>query len=339
MRATDPKPLLVLLALACLEVGAASPIICPRADQEGGNRYSCESWQTVKASPAATDLALRCEWSTTAGAPIGSCGDQRWTQWSQIDAGRFVLVEGGVWALKSSTGSTSPPVTPPTPEPPTTPTWTGDMVLSWTPPTLNTDGTSIVPPITYRVTVDGTVRATVSTLTYTVTGLAPGQHCATLAAITSGGTSAETGAACKTIAEPTPTCTAPQPAAETRTAQCTAPQVGAWTQARTYVAAAYPTCWSAGEWTPAAPPAGVCTTPVPTPVVVPVVAGLSHSPVFGISGTGTRGTTVLGFVAAGKPCTGAVVYSYRGRSYRRVASADVIWWASTPTSNAAVACQ
>lgn len=228
----------------------------------------------------------------------------------------------------------------PPPNPPPTSSWTGDMVLNWTAPTTNVDGSAIAPPISYRVTVDGAVRATVTGLSYTVTGLAAGPHTATIASSTASGFSAETSPVTITLVEPppNPTCTAPQPAAETQTVQCTAPQLGTWTQTRTYSAAAYPTCWAAGAWSPAAPPAGACTTPAPTPVVVEVAAGVAASPIFGISGTNTRGTTVLGFVPVGKACTGAVVYTYRGRSYRRFNTADAIWWQSAPTSSAAVAC-
>lgn len=83
-----------------------------------------------------------------------------------------------------------------------------------------------------------------------------------------------------------------------------------------------------------------CVVPPPpaTPMVVAVVPGINMSPVFGISGT-TRGTTVLGFVPVGKPCTGATVYSYRGAKYYRFTSSDALWWQSTATSAAAVACQ
>ena len=122
--------------------------------------------------------------------------------------------------------------------------------------------------------------------------------------------------------------------------QCAAPQVGSWTQTRTYSAAAYPTCWTAGAWSPATAPAGTCVAipPPPVAVVAPWWRAENMAPVFGISGSNTRGTTVLGFVPVGKACTGPVVYSYRSQGYRRVASADVVWWASTPTTAAAVAC-
>lgn len=73
---------------------------------------------------------------------------------------------------------------------------------------------------------------------------------------------------------PPTTCTTPQPAAETRTQTCPSGTTGSWSQTRTYSAAAYPTCWTAGAWTPATAPSGACTpvvTPPPTnpPPTVP----------------------------------------------------------------------
>jgi hypothetical protein len=231
---------------------------------------------------------------------------------------------------------------PPLPEPPPPPAWTGELDLSWTAPTRNTDGTPIVPPLSYRVTINGVAVTTVSTLTYTASGLPAGQHCATVATISAGGTSAESLPACATLAPPaTNVCTAPQPAAETQTVACPAGTTGSWTQTRTYSAAAFPTCWTAGAWTPTSAPAGACVAipPPPVAVVAPVVAGQNMAPVFGITGTNTRGTTVLGFVPVGRACTGPVVYTYRGQGYRRFTSADALWWGSTPTTAAAVACQ
>ncbi len=66
-------------------------------------------------------------------------------------------------------------------------------------------------------------------------------------------------------APPPPTCTTPQPAAETQTMACPSGTTGSWTQTRTYTAAAYPTCWTAGAWAPASAPAGACTTIVEPP--------------------------------------------------------------------------
>ena len=64
----------------------------------------------------------------------------------------------------------------------------------------------------------------------------------------------------------------PQPADETRTQTCPAGSSGTWTQTRAYSSAAYPACWSAGEWTPTSAPAGACTS-VPTTTLPPVSWG------------------------------------------------------------------
>ena len=62
-----------------------------------------------------------------------------------------------------------------------------------------------------------------------------------------------------------PTCTTPQPAQETRTQTCPTGTTGNWSQSRSYTAAAYPTCWTAGPWTPAEAPAGSCVPVVEPP--------------------------------------------------------------------------
>lgn len=54
------------------------------------------------------------------------------------------------------------------------------------------------------------------------------------------------------------TCGA-RPADESRTQSCPSGTTGTWTQTRTYTSAAYPTCWTAGSWTPGSAPSGYCT--------------------------------------------------------------------------------
>jgi len=55
------------------------------------------------------------------------------------------------------------------------------------------------------------------------------------------------------------TCPA-RPADETRSQTCPSGTTGTWSQSRTYTSAAYPTCWTAGSWTPSTAPAGYCVT-------------------------------------------------------------------------------
>jgi hypothetical protein len=62
------------------------------------------------------------------------------------------------------------------------------------------------------------------------------------------------------------------------------------------------------------------------------------TPLYRINVDGTRGTTVLGFVPTGTACTGPVVYTYRGNSYRTPDLSHAQWWGTAPTSSAAAAC-
>jgi len=63
----------------------------------------------------------------------------------------------------------------------------------------------------------------------------------------------------------TPDVCPAQPAAETQAVQCPAGTTGSWQQTRSYVAAPFPTCWTAGAWSPATAPAGACVTTPPDP--------------------------------------------------------------------------
>ena len=86
----------------------------------------------------------------------------------------------------------------------------------------------------------------------------------------------------------------------------------------------------------------VIPNPTPEPptglTVVAVVAGVNVSPVYRILKDGTRGEQVAGFVDVGAPCTGRVVFQYRGQKYRRTDPATVTWWGTRPTTDVAAAC-
>jgi hypothetical protein len=235
-------------------------------------------------------------------------------------------------------------VTSSTPPPPPPPTVTGEATVSWAAPTQNPDGSAFTNLAGFRVyrglapdalntfaSVGAAVRS------HTFTDLAAGTHHFAVSTLNTLGEESRKSGTVSTVVIGTSTCP-PQPAAQTRTTACPTGQVGSYQQTSIWQSAAAPTCWVAGTWLPSSPPAGACTTPV-VPVVVAIVPGLNMSPVFGITSTGTRGTTVLGFVPVGKPCTGSIVYSYRGQSYRRFTSTDAVWWQSTATANAAVACK
>jgi hypothetical protein len=76
----------------------------------------------------------------------------------------------------------------------------------------------------------------------------------------------------------------------------------------------------------------------PTNVTVAVVIGINMAPVLSIASTGGRGATILGFVPVGLACSGAPVFTYRGKTWRRTTGLPVLWWASQPTNSAAVPC-
>jgi hypothetical protein len=69
---------------------------------------------------------------------------------------------------------------------------------------------------------------------------------------------------CKTstaVAVTSGTTTCPsRPADESRSVSCPSGTTGNWTQTRTYTSAAYPTCWTASEWSPDSAPDGYCTS-------------------------------------------------------------------------------
>lgn len=77
----------------------------------------------------------------------------------------------------------------------------------------------------------------------------------------------------------------------------------------------------------------------PTLTTVTVVAGVGTQPVYGIVANGARSSAVYGFVAAGIPCTGIPVFTYRGNTYYHVDKSNVKWWATAPTSSVAAACK
>lgn len=124
-----------------------------------------------------------------------------------------------------------------------------------------------------------------------------------------------------------PTCTAPKPDDETRPQVCPEGTTGAWTQTRTYAQAAYPTCWTAGEWLPAVAPDGACV-PIPPPGPVGVLYTDVLSAPAGAPATAycADGTTAI--VQAG---TAATVC---GVSYTLPTHAGRIWYVATSGNDA-----
>lgn len=77
----------------------------------------------------------------------------------------------------------------------------------------------------------------------------------------------------------------------------------------------------------------------PGNVTVAVVISVETSPVFGVLANGSRSSAVAGFVRAGRPCSGALAFNYRGRPYRYVDPNDVAWWNTSKTTRVAGPCK
>lgn len=295
-----------------------------RATTGGYSDYAGGSWRDFAVVPS-NEAVYICEANRPIGAGEGCPVPGNYAQ------ERFVL--------KSSLVP-SPPVPPPPP------TWAeGEAILSWVAPTVRTDGSAITGALTYRIeTSAGVAIVTVPASPLTITGLSAGEHCWRVVAIEGSNASAPSNPACKTITEPT---VPPVPV------DCVVSSWGPW------VPGAWSACAAGSQsrdetrirtvLTPSANGGAACPALTETrtvtqacvapAVVVPNVGGLQHAVVFGITATGGRSSTVLGFVPVGTACEGAIVYRYRAQDYRRIPQAAVIWWASTPTTNAAAACR
>jgi len=88
------------------------------------------------------------------------------------------------------------------------------------------------------------------------------------------------------------TCPA-RPADETRTQSCPSGTTGTWSQSRTYSSAAYPTCWTAGAWTPSSAPAGYCVTDTNPPPSGAIVVNSGESISAAVSQLQPGGTVVI----------------------------------------------
>lgn len=79
------------------------------------------------------------------------------------------------------------------------------------------------------------------------------------------------------------------------------------------------------------------TIPQPPPrppvlTVVQVVADSNHSPVYLLTQSGSRDQRykdACGYIPVGAACSGPVVYSFRGASFRRVSETDVKPWGAS----------
>lgn len=85
----------------------------------------------------------------------------------------------------------------------------------------------------------------------------------------------------------------------------------------------------------------VIPQPTPNPPVVAVaevVAGVSETPAYKLTWTGSRGSAVVGFVPKGTACIGPQLLTYRGLGYRKVPASSVKWWATKATDDVVAAC-
>ena len=72
----------------------------------------------------------------------------------------------------------------------------------------------------------------------------------------------------------------------------------------------------------------VVLIPNPPILAVPVIAGMLQTPVYSVASTGKM-STFVGFADVGTQCTGAVLFTYRSKSFREVPRTAVKLWGST----------
>lgn len=204
--------------------------------------------------------------------------------------------------------------------------------ITWSPSTLNTDGTAAT--VTgYRIDYGlGNFANAVSTTatSYTFTALAVGTWQFRVVALSGASQSLPSGVVTLTI---TASCSA-LPAVVTRTQTCPTGTSGTWTQSHDWTPVAYPTCWSATAWLPTAPPAGSC--PVTGWVVASTGARPAYEQVLAPSGAGLMLGHQDGTVPAGAAC-GAESFALGTTSYRRINNADVAFASPTYALRAHVA--
>ena len=167
----------------------------------------------------------------------------------------------------------------------------GTANLTWTAPTLNTDGTAITAPLTYKVYggVQGSAKAvlaTVSALAYTHSTAPNGvTYCYQVSAVAGGVESSLSAEGCKVM-----------------------------------------------------PPA-VPNPPTNLTITVAVVAGINMAPVYKLTSNGKRSADPAGFVPVNVGCTGNVLFTYRGLSFRKVDYTQVQFWNVVASENVAAPCK
>ena len=183
----------------------------------------------------------------------------------------------------------------------------GSIDLTWTPPTQNTDGSTLTNLAGTRI-VYGT-SATALDQMVQVPGasvkalfldhLAPAKYYLAAKAYASTGAESElSNVVTKTIIADAPQCTSSQPADLKRTQVCAAGSTGSWPQTQPWYGVPYPACWALGAWAPLTAPAGACVLNPPTTFAT--VGGDAYR--FNLGYKYQLKLTKVGVVAAGSPC-------------------------------------
>lgn len=184
----------------------------------------------------------------------------------------------------------------------------GFAALTWAPPTLNTDGSPLTNLAGYKIVYGTTANALTQSLStmvpsatsYRLTPLVDGTWYFAVRAVTTGN--------------------AIESANSNVTSKVVAATLGAVVGKSVAVT--------------------LDTQPnAPTGLTVDVVTGAVTSPVFKILADGSRSSAVAGLIPSGKPCYGTVAFTYRGKSWKHVDPADVLWWNTTASPQVAGACR
>lgn len=199
--------------------------------------------------------------------------------------------------------------------------WADASTVSCTPPTTNTDGSTLTDLTGFRFYYGTQANSLGQSLTVstpaicraTIDNLAAGTWYFTVTALAASGIeSQEAPVVSRTLSGTTPPPVYPAaPANESRSQTCAAPLVGSWTQIHGWSSTAAPTCWTADPWSPASAPAGVCASP-PAPVTTGRYA-------YCVTGTAALpAMTSFGYVKSGIPC-GPAVRTVNGVKFCQIA--------------------
>ena len=86
-------------------------------------------------------------------------------------------------------------------------------------------------------------------------------------------------------------------------------------------------------------PPAVPNPPTNLTITVAVVAGINMAPVYKLTSNGKRSADPAGFVPVNVGCTGNVLFTYRGLSFRKVDYTQVQFWNVVASENVAAPCK